>query len=76
MPRLSADDLKRVRDSFKSVKSHRVSLSVGPIRVDGSRASVEVARQDTVNGQELKPLRQTFRLVHADGAWTIDSIGQ
>ena len=75
-PNLSGDEEKRLRESFRAVKSHRVGISVDSVQIDGPRAVVRVSRQDTINGNAMKPLQQTFRLQARDGAWAIDSIGQ
>jgi hypothetical protein len=76
-PNLSADEEKRLREAFKSIKSQRVVIAIQAIDVDGSNATVRVMRQDTVNGNAMKPLAQTFRLTRGPGgAWTIQSFGQ
>jgi hypothetical protein len=76
-PNLSADEEKRLREAFKSIKSQQVGIAIQAIHVDGSNATVQVTRQDTVNGRAMKPLAQTFRLTRGPGGgWTIQSIGQ
>ena len=75
-PNLSGDEEKRLRESFRAVKSHEVGISVDSVQIDGSRAVVRVSRQDTINGNAMKPLQQTFHLLSRDGAWAIESIGQ
>jgi serine/threonine protein kinase len=76
-PNLSADEEKRLREAFKSIKSQQVGIAIQAIDVDGSNATVQVMRQDTVNGRAMKPVAQTFRLARGPGgAWTIQSIGQ
>jgi tetratricopeptide (TPR) repeat protein len=76
-PNLSTDEEKRLREAFKSIKSQQVGIAIRAIEVDGSNATVQVTRQDTVNGRAMKPMAQTFRLTRGPGgAWTIQSIGQ
>jgi hypothetical protein len=75
-PGLSAQQERNLRESFKAVKSQRVSISIESIDVQGGSASVQVARVDTVNGQAQPGRRQTFRLSERSGSWTIDAIGQ
>jgi tetratricopeptide (TPR) repeat protein len=75
-PNLSGDEEKRLRESFRAVKSHEVGISVDSVQIDGPRAVVRVSRQDTINGNAMKPLQQTFHLLSRDGAWAIESIGQ
>jgi hypothetical protein len=75
-PDLSSDEEKRLREAFKTVKSHQVGLSIEAVEVDGPRASVRVSRQDVVNGRPMKPQQQVFRLVRLGEAWRIQSIGQ
>jgi serine/threonine protein kinase len=76
MPGLTADQEKSLRDSFKAVKSHEVSLAVESIQLAEGKATVRLSRQDTVNGQSQKPRQQTFRLAQRGSAWAIESIGQ
>jgi hypothetical protein len=75
-PDLSGDEEKRLREAFKAIQSQRVSITIESVQIEGSRATVRVSRQDTLNGKSMRPLQQTFRLVEKDGTWTIQSIGQ
>jgi serine/threonine protein kinase len=75
-PGISADEEKRLRESFKAIQSQKVSLTIDSIQLDGNLAVVRASRQDTVNGKAMRPLQQTFRLALRDGAWTIQSVGQ
>jgi hypothetical protein len=75
-PNLSGDEEKRLRESFRAIKSHRVGISVDSVQIDGPRAIVRVSRQDTINGNPMRPLQQTFHLQARDGSWAIESIGQ
>ena len=75
-PGLSADEERRVRESFK-IKV-QVALSVVGVEVDpsGGRATVHVTRQDTVDGKPMPSRQRAFQLVQRDGTWTIQSLGQ
>jgi hypothetical protein len=75
-PDLSADEEKRLREAFKTIKSQVVGIAVESVQIDGDRATVRVTRQDVVNGRAMKPAPQTFRLARAGGGWLIQSIGQ
>ncbi len=75
-PGLTADEERRVRESFKGIQSQRVGITIDSVQIEGGQATVRVSRQDTVNGKAMRPLQHTFRLAQRDGAWTIQSIGQ
>ena len=75
-PDLTADEEKRLREAFKTIKSQVVGIAVESVQIDGDRATVRVTRQDVVNGRAMKPAPQTFRLARAGGGWLIQSIGQ
>jgi tetratricopeptide (TPR) repeat protein len=74
-PNLTGDEAKRIQDSFKAIKSQKVTITIDAVQVDGDKATVRVTRQDTINGQALKPIQQVFRLAQAGGGWTIQTIG-
>jgi serine/threonine protein kinase len=75
-PNLSGEEQKRLQDSFKMIKTHKVGMRVSGIEVQGGSAVVRVARQDEVNGRQTQAVQQTFRLTQQGGGWVIDSIGQ
>ena len=75
-PNLSPDEEKRLADAFKAVKSQKVGITIDSIEVNGAEATVRVSRQDTINGNAMRAVRQTFRLAQAGPGWTIQSIGQ
>jgi tetratricopeptide (TPR) repeat protein len=75
-PDLSAEEEKRLQDSFKAIRSHEVGITVQSVQVDGGQATVRVSRHDVVNGKPMKEQQQTFRLVQNGSSWTIVSIGQ
>jgi tetratricopeptide (TPR) repeat protein len=74
MPKMSADDEKIVRESFKQIKSWQVDLANVQVAIDGSRATVRASRQDTVDGHRMKTREQIFHLVQNAGAWHIESL--
>jgi hypothetical protein len=76
IPSLSADGEKQLREAFKVIKSQQVGIRIQSVQVDpsGTNASVKVERQDTINGRQMKPVQQTFRLVRASSGWTIQSM--
>jgi hypothetical protein len=75
-PNLSGEEEKRLADAFKAVKSQKVGITVDAIQVEGGSATVRVSRQDTINGNPMRAVKQTFRLVQSGGGWTIQNIGQ
>jgi hypothetical protein len=75
-PNLTADEQKRLQESFKATKSHQVGIKIDAVQVDGAQATVKITRQDTINGTAIRPIQQTFRLVQTGGGWAIQTIGQ
>jgi tetratricopeptide (TPR) repeat protein len=75
-PNLSGEEAKRLQDSFKAIKSQKVGITIDSIQVDGAQATVRVSRQDTINGQAMRAVSQTFRLAQGGPGWTIQTIGQ
>ena len=75
-PNLSADDEKRLQDAFRAIKAQQVGIGIDSVQVDGTKATVRIRRQDTINGKEMKAIQQTLTLVLAGGAWRIETIGQ
>jgi serine/threonine protein kinase/tetratricopeptide (TPR) repeat protein len=75
-PNTSADDEKKLRDSFNNIRSWEVAIDIDSVRIEGDRAVVKVSRRDTVNGQRTQPQSQTFTLVKGGGGWTIRDIGR
>ena len=70
-PDLSASDEKRLRDLFSSVKSYDVEIKVESVQLEGERATVQVTRQDTVNGRSQGTRQQTLRLARVRGTWQL-----
>jgi hypothetical protein len=75
-PNISADDEKKLRDSFGNIRTWEVAIDIESVHMDGDRAVVKVSRRDTVNGQRTQPQSQTFTLVKGGGSWTIRDIGR
>jgi ketosteroid isomerase-like protein len=75
-PNLSRDDERKLRDSFNSVSSHRVSIAVQSVDLRGDTAIVKVLRQDTVQGARVQgpDLRQTLTFARAGNGWVITDI--
>ncbi|PYQ08108.1 MAG: hypothetical protein DMF83_07605 [Acidobacteria bacterium] len=74
-PNLSSREEQSLRESFKAVRNHQVSLSLGPIQIAGSQATVRVSRQDVLDGRRAA-FQQTFTLVKGPAGWVIREIGQ
>jgi serine/threonine-protein kinase len=74
-PNLSGSEEDKLRASFANIKDWRVNISISSVEIDGNRATVRAARNDTVNGKPVS-LRQTFMLTKGAGGWTIREIGQ
>jgi hypothetical protein len=74
-PNLSSREEQSLRESFKAVRNHQVNLSLGPIQIAGSQATVRVSRQDVLDGRKAA-FQQTFTLVKGPGGWVIKEIGQ
>jgi len=74
-PNLTPDEEKRLQENFKTTKSQQVSITIQAVQVDGSQATVKVSRQDTINGNKIKPIQQVFHLTQSGGAWSIQAFG-
>jgi tetratricopeptide (TPR) repeat protein len=74
-PNLSGREEQSLRDSFKAIRNHQVNLSLGPIQIAGTQATVRVVRQDVLDGRRAS-FQQTFTLVKGPSGWVIQEIGQ
>jgi len=74
-PNLSSREEQSLRESFKAVRNHQVNLTLGPIQIAGSQATVRVSRQDVIDGRRAA-FQQTFTLVKGPTGWVIREIGQ
>jgi hypothetical protein len=78
-PNLSADERRRLEASFQSVKSHQVDITISTMEVQGSQASVRIARKDTIafNGKtQTNQSRQILILSKGPNGWVIEQIAQ
>ena len=74
-PNLTPDEEKRLQENFKAIKSQQVGITIQAVQVDGTQATVKVSRQDTINGNKIKPIQQVFHLAQSGGAWSIQAFG-
>jgi hypothetical protein len=75
-PNLSNEEEKRVRTAFKSVQTQTVKINVLSLELKEARATVKVARRDTINGTIVSSFPQTFQLAKETAGWTIQDIGR
>jgi tetratricopeptide (TPR) repeat protein len=74
---LTADEEKRLRQAFASVRSQEVLITIEAVEVVGDRAVVRATRLDTVDGRTLSPRPTSFTLYRdASGTWRIEAIGR
>ena len=76
-PNLSREEERRLQESFRTVSSHQVALSVVSIDRKGEEASVVIKRRDTIlagGRQQTADSQQTMRMSRAGGAWVIVDI--
>ena len=75
-PVLSPDEEQRLRIAFANAESHSVKVTLRSIEVRESRATVHLARRDTI-GKIVASFPQTIVLTRGGkGGWTIDEIGK
>jgi len=75
-PNLSEEEEKRVRLAFKSIQTQTVKMNVLSVDVKDGKATVKVARRDTINGSIVSSFPQTFQLAKETAGWTIQDIGR
>jgi hypothetical protein len=75
-PNLADEEERRVRAAFKSVQTQVVKMNVLSLDVRERRATVKVARRDTINGTLVSSFPQTFLLAKEAAGWTIQDIGR
>jgi hypothetical protein len=75
-PNLTEEEERRARAAFKSVQSQTVKMSVLSLEVKEGKATVKVARRDTINGSIVSSFPQTFQLLKDTSGWTIRDIGR
>ncbi len=74
MPGITIDAERRLRESFRTIKSQRVGLTIDVIDFGGKTATARVSRDDTIDGRRMKPVQQVFHLVLLDDGWRIHSL--
>jgi hypothetical protein len=74
-PNISDADRDRLKQIFPKTVSNKVSIVVDSIQIEGSRATVHVSRQDTIDGKNLF-MRQTIILSKKLNRWVISELGQ
>jgi hypothetical protein len=75
-PNLTEEEERRARAAFKSVQSQTVKMNVLSLEVKEGKATVKVARRDTINGSIVSSFPQTFQLAKEGAGWTILDIGR
>jgi hypothetical protein len=73
-PNLTADEERRARKAFESVKSQAVAMTINTVEVKDAEAVVRVNRRDTINGSIVSSFPQTFALVKGKDGWRIRDI--
>jgi hypothetical protein len=74
MPGITVDAERRLRESFRTIQSQRVGMTLDVIEIGGKTATVRVSRDDTIDGRRMKPVQQVFHLVLLDDGWRIHSL--
>jgi eukaryotic-like serine/threonine-protein kinase len=75
-PNLSADEERKLRAAFESVRSQELDFAIESVELAGAAAVVRVRRSGRINGQPVPPIQQVFRLVKGPSGWLIREIGQ
>jgi len=78
-PNLSADEQRRIEDSFRSVASQQVAITILSIELHGDDASVRLRRRDTIQAggrQQTTETQQTMTLTRSASGWVIRDIGR
>jgi hypothetical protein len=75
-PTLSAGEERRLKTAFAAAQAHDVRITIEALAVDpgAGTATARLARNDTIGGKAIPPIKQTVSLVKRDGAWTIREI--
>jgi hypothetical protein len=75
-PNLSAEEEKKVRKAFESLKSQVVEITVQSAEIHDSEAMVKVSRRDTINGSIVSSFPQSFSLAKSKEGWSIRDIAR
>lgn len=77
-PNLTSDEAKRLENSFESIDSHDVELTVQTVTIQGDSATVAVTRRDIIvirgRSQNGNSRAQIFILQKTNGSWVITEI--
>ena len=76
-PNLSAEEERRLVESFRAISSQRIDLTVQSIERKGSTAVVRIRRRDTIQAggrPQSVQSQQTLTLTRSDGGWVIVEI--
>jgi serine/threonine-protein kinase len=78
-PNLTADEEKRLSDSFEMMDSQQVEMAIESIAINGDSATVTVTRRDVIivsgRPQNGRSRQQQFVLSKSAGNWVIVQIG-
>ncbi len=75
-PNMSEEEERRARAAFKSIQSQTIKMNVLSLEVKEGKATVKVARRDTINGSIVSSFPQTFQLAKEGANWAIQDIGR
>lgn len=73
-PNLSRSAETLLMNSFKQIDSQQIDLRVDNLRIDGRRASAQIARRDTLitaGRRQVQNSNQTLRFEKTDSGWFI-----
>jgi serine/threonine protein kinase len=73
-PNLSADEERKLRAAFESVRSQELDLAIESLQLEAGGAVVRVRRSGRVNGQPTPTQQQVFRLVRGASGYVIRDI--
>lgn len=74
-PVLSPDEEQRLRTAFANTATHVVKFTVTSVEVGAARATVRLARRDTI-GSIVASFPQKIVLAKGPKGWTIEEIGK
>ena len=69
-PNMSGDEQKALEETFRSIKSHEITISGQTVQVEGREATVRLSRQDKIDGKAFTT-QQTLLLTKTAAGWTI-----
>lgn len=75
-PNMTPEEERRAKLAFESVKKHSIAMVIQSVEVQGSDATVKVARRDTLNGSIVSSFNQVFQMSRDDKGWNIREMGR